>query len=53
MKSNSGLGRTECTFTGTTRKTPPAARAPLVPPNARKLIHRWRDGRLLPDVREL
>lgn len=24
-----------------------------VPPNCRKLVHRWRDGRRLPDVREL
>ncbi len=24
-----------------------------VPPNARKLVHRWRDGVRLPDVREV
>ena len=24
-----------------------------VPPNVRKLVHRWRDGQHLPDVREL
>jgi hypothetical protein len=23
------------------------------PPNARKLVHRWRDGQRLPDVREV
>ncbi len=23
------------------------------PPNARKLVHRWRDGESMPDVREL
>jgi Holliday junction resolvase len=23
------------------------------PPNARKLVHRWRDGRRMPDVREV
>ena len=25
----------------------------VVPPNARKIVHRWVDGRRLPDVREL
>ena len=28
-------------------------RAFPAPPNCRKLVHRWRDGRRLPDVREV
>jgi len=41
-----------------TRDWPGAAemetlRAFLTPPNARKLVHRWRDRQRLPDVREL
>lgn len=30
-----------------------ALRAFAAPPNARKLLHRWRDGRRVPDAREL
>jgi hypothetical protein len=41
-----------------TRDWPSAAEMELLsefpaPPNARKLIHRWRDGQRLPDVREI
>jgi Holliday junction resolvase len=41
-----------------TRDWPSAAEMELLrefpaPPNARKLIHRWRDGQRLPDVREV
>jgi len=41
-----------------TRDWPGAAEMELLrdfpaPPNARKLIHRWRDGQRLPDVREV
>lgn len=41
-----------------TRDWPGAAeletlRAFAAPPNCRKLLHRWRDGRRVPDVKEL
>jgi hypothetical protein len=41
-----------------TRDWPGAAEMELLrefpaPPNARKLIHRWRDGQRMPDVREV
>jgi Holliday junction resolvase len=41
-----------------TRDWPSAAEMELLrefaaPPNARKLIHRWRDGQRMPDVREV
>jgi Holliday junction resolvase len=54
-----GIGKSDIVLVQVkTRDWPNAAEMELlrefpVPPNARKLIHRWRDGQRLPDVREV
>jgi Holliday junction resolvase len=54
-----GIGKTDIVLVQVkTRDWPNAAEMELLrefpaPANARKLIHRWRDGQRLPDVREV